>query len=113
MLADRPNAMKLVSCANPADNKHCEVCDPLDQVESPAENSRRRRRRTLLGSAMLPISSYVRSALLWAMIPLTVFASRPVTGCMCASGEYKLFCMAHVLHGTAVQDSNRNGRKCE
>jgi len=62
---------------------------------------------------MLPIPGYLRSALLWAMIPLTLFASRPVTGCTCASGEYKLFCMAHVLHGKAVHDSNGNSTQCE
>jgi hypothetical protein len=62
---------------------------------------------------MLLISGYFRLSLLWAMIPLTVFASRPVTGCTCASGEYKLVCMAHVFHRQAPQNSGRNARNCE
>ena len=47
------------------------------------------------------------------MIPLTVFASRPVTGCTCASGEYKFFCVTHVSRGTAGHDPNRNAHQSE
>ena len=62
---------------------------------------------------MLPVSCYFRSALLWAMIPLTVFASRPVTGCTCASGEYKISCAAHLFHGRVLPDSNEKcGKAC-
>lgn len=35
-------------------------------------------------------------AVLWAMIPLTVLGSTPHTGCICANGQYKLFCGRHV-----------------
>jgi hypothetical protein len=32
------------------------------------------------------------TALMWAMIPLTVFGSLPRMGCICANGQHKLFC---------------------
>jgi hypothetical protein len=60
---------------------------------------------------MLLVSGYLRLALLWAMIPLTVFASRPVTGCTCASGEYKFSCAAHLFHGHVRSDSNEKCAK--
>ncbi|MEX2140686.1 MAG: hypothetical protein WD894_15600 [Pirellulales bacterium] len=62
---------------------------------------------------MLPVSDCLRSALLWAMIPLTLFASRPATGCTCASGEYKLFCVAHLPHRLGAHDSSGNGVPCQ
>ena len=34
-------------------------------------------------------------ALVWAMLPLTVFAGLPRMGCICASGEHKFFCERH------------------
>ena len=61
--------------------------------------------------AMLPVSGYLRSALLWAMIPLTVFASRPVTGCTCGSGEYKFSCSVHLFRGNAQEESG--GATCQ
>jgi len=32
------------------------------------------------------------AVLIWAMIPLTVFASLPRVGCICANGQHKFFC---------------------
>ena len=61
---------------------------------------------------MLPVSGYLRTAFLWAMIPLTVFASRPATGCTCASGEYKPFCAAHLSRGQVHHDSSGKGVTC-
>lgn len=37
-------------------------------------------------------------ALLWAMIPLTVFGSQPRVGCICANGQHKFFCQRHLQH---------------
>jgi|SRR5579872_414648 len=34
-------------------------------------------------------------AVLWAMIPLTVFGSQPRMGCICANGQHKFFCERH------------------
>jgi hypothetical protein len=62
---------------------------------------------------MLPASGYLRLAFLWAMIPLTVFAGRPCTGCTCASGEYKPVCAAHVDHHFAGHVSSPHAGKCE
>lgn len=58
---------------------------------------------------MLLVSGYLRTALLWAMIPLTVFASRPAMGCTCASGEYKFVCVAHLSRGPVSHGSNEKG----
>jgi hypothetical protein len=41
---------------------------------------------------------YLRPAVLWVMIPLTVVAGRPATGCTCADGHYKPICFAQ-FHG--------------
>ena len=35
-------------------------------------------------------------ALLWAMIPLTVFGSQPRMGCICANGQHKTFCQRYL-----------------
>jgi len=32
------------------------------------------------------------AVLIWAMVPLTVFASLPRMGCICANGQHKFFC---------------------
>lgn len=32
------------------------------------------------------------TALMWALVPLTVFGSAPRMGCICANGQHKLFC---------------------
>jgi hypothetical protein len=45
---------------------------------------------------MFFISGFLRTLLLWAMIPLTVFAGRPAMGCTCANGEYRISCAAHI-----------------
>jgi hypothetical protein len=34
----------------------------------------------------------IAALLIWAMIPLTVFASLPRVGCICANGQHKFFC---------------------
>jgi len=34
-------------------------------------------------------------ALMWALIPLTVFGSIPRMGCICANGQHKFFCQRH------------------
>jgi hypothetical protein len=65
---------------------------------------------------MASASDYVRLVALWGMIPLTLFASRPATGCTCASGEYRLFCAAHLpdCHGTqeCFEDGARHVKGC-
>ena len=49
---------------------------------------------------VLPIMLLQKSrftiALLWAMIPLTVFGSQPRMGCICANGQHKIFCQRHL-----------------
>jgi hypothetical protein len=62
---------------------------------------------------MLFITGYLRTAMLWAMIPLTVFASSPAIGCTCASGEYKIFCVAHLAKSRDALDARANGGACE
>lgn len=54
---------------------------------------------------MLPRKSQISAALVWAMIPLTLFASLPRTGCICANGQHKFFCQRHLT-------ANGNGRCC-
>jgi hypothetical protein len=34
-------------------------------------------------------------AVMWAMLPLTVFGSMPRMGCICANGQRKVFCERH------------------
>lgn len=36
-------------------------------------------------------------ALMWAMIPLTVFGSIPRIGCICANGNHKFYCERHLM----------------
>jgi len=38
--------------------------------------------------------------MMWAMVPLTVFAGLPRIGCVCANGQHKTFCERH-RQGTA------------
>jgi len=46
----------------------------------------------------------LRNIVLWAMIPLTLFASRPVMGCTCADGTFKLICFGQLgLGGVSKQ----------
>ena len=84
----------------------------LDLIDLQTENSRRTL-QSRLGFAMLPISGYLRTGLLWAMIPLTVFAGRPITGCTCTSGEYKFVCAAHVSHDGVPPAASPHPDKCE
>jgi hypothetical protein len=49
---------------------------------------------------MLLQKSRFTIALLWAMIPLTVFGSQPRMGCICANGQHKLFCQRHLQRDT-------------
>ncbi len=39
--------------------------------------------------------------MLWSMVPLTFLSSMPRIGCICANGDYKLFCDGH--YGTCCQ----------
>jgi hypothetical protein len=34
--------------------------------------------------------------LIWAMVPVTLFAGIPKLGCICINGQYKLFCERHL-----------------
>ncbi len=61
---------------------------------------------------MQAAKTYLRTALLWALIPLTVFAARPVGGCLCASGEYKLFCPAKLLGISSGNLDSTNNSAC-
>ena len=56
---------------------------------------------------MQAIKTYVRTALLWALIPLTVFAARPMAGCRCANGDYKLFCISSYLENSCEHSSSQ------
>jgi hypothetical protein len=61
---------------------------------------------------MLPVSGYLRNVILWAMVPLTVSAGGPVTGCTCSSGEHKFFCAAHLQRHTSRQ-ATKAGLVCQ
>lgn len=56
--------------------------------------------------------SYLRTQLsalvVWGMIPLSVWAGAPGTACLCASGQFKLFC-AHDHHATHLDALHDNG----
>lgn len=67
---------------------------------------------------MLAIKATLRTALLWALIPLTVFAARPMAGCRCANGDYKLFCLSSYLgnsceHSTSERFPNGTRACCK
>jgi hypothetical protein len=49
-------------------------------------------------------------AVLWAMIPLTVFAGIPRIGCICASGQHKVFCERHLMKAGGAQCACCYGR---
>jgi len=36
--------------------------------------------------------NYLCAVVMWGMIPLALFSGLPATGCVCANGQYKLFC---------------------
>ena len=38
------------------------------------------------------VRGHSRAAVLWAMMPLAILASRPTSGCICADGHYEPFC---------------------
>ena len=40
------------------------------------------------------------AVLIWAMIPLTVFASLPRVGCICANGQHKFYCERSRMSGS-------------
>jgi hypothetical protein len=84
----------------------------LDPTERHADNSRRSSRESLISGLMFRGHVYLRAASLWAMIPLTVFAGRPATGCTCANGEYKLYCAAHLMCGSLASRSDDNELGC-
>jgi hypothetical protein len=43
--------------------------------------------------------SQVSAAITWGMIPLTFWGVLPGTGCICTSGQYKLFCTGALDRG--------------
>ena len=49
-------------------------------------------------------------AVMWAMIPLTVFAGLPRIGCVCASGQHKFFCERHLTQAGDAQCTCCYGR---
>lgn len=49
-------------------------------------------------------------ALLWAMIPLTVFGSIPRIGCICANGQHKFYCQRHLMKSGAPRCACCYGR---
>lgn len=56
--------------------------------------------------------SYLRTqfsaVVVWGMIPLAVWAGAPSSGCLCASGQFKLFC-AHDHHAPHLDASHDSG----
>lgn len=48
--------------------------------------------------------TFLRTAVLWAMLPLTVLSGAPRFVCLCSTGEFKLFCS-----GTAAAHLNGGG----
>lgn len=61
-------------------------------------------------------------ALVWALVPLTVFGSLPRMGCICANGEHKFFCERHrsrdgegrcvCCHGPAATGGSSGEKTC-
>lgn len=49
--------------------------------------------------------------LLWGMIPLTLVSGMPRQGCICANGDYKLFCDGN--HGSCGHADDENSCKSE
>jgi hypothetical protein len=49
-------------------------------------------------------------ALVWAMIPLTVFGSIPRVGCICANGQHKFYCQRHLMQAGAPRCACCYGR---
>lgn len=41
--------------------------------------------------------NHFAAAIMWGMIPLALLGSMPGAGCICANGQYKLFCCAGAL----------------
>lgn len=41
----------------------------------------------------------IAAALIWVLVPLTVFAGLPRTGCICANGQHKFFCQRSRIDG--------------
>jgi hypothetical protein len=58
--------------------------------------------------------TFLRTALLWAMLPLTAIGSAPRVLCLCANGDLKLFCCAAKAEPTCcpAQTNTQSARSC-
>ena len=55
----------------------------------------------------------LRKFFLWSMVPLTIFASRPTTGCTCADGRYKPVCFAQYCSRCMESQCGAEDGRCE
>ncbi|HZZ72576.1 MAG TPA: hypothetical protein VFE24_10000 [Pirellulales bacterium] len=63
---------------------------------------------------MRTLKQYVQIGLVWALLPLTLLAGRPYAGCVCADGQFKVFCSGHctATGGSAAMDPSRHAGCC-
>ena len=64
-------------------------------------------------SQMQPFSRYLRNGFVWAMLPLTLLAGRPYSGCICENGSFKVFCTGCASGlGTPIADTSEKPGRC-